>query len=159
MIKPQRKYTTTEKEILAIVELYKKLRGILFGYEIHVLSDYKNLVYAATLRESQRVMHWRLILEEFGPNIQHIAGSDNIVDDMLSIFPSTPRDKCKSCTSKDKCRANKLFAIVKVKKIEYCFLLNILFVQREKKGTEKYKSQNKYINFGSRIRLLHASSR
>jgi hypothetical protein len=29
-------------------------------------------------------MRWRLILEEFGPNIQHIAGIDNVVADMLS---------------------------------------------------------------------------
>jgi hypothetical protein len=53
-----------------------------------VFSDHKNLVYAATVSESQRVMRWRLILEEFGPNIQHIAGVDNIVADMLSRLPS-----------------------------------------------------------------------
>ena len=29
--------------------------------------------------ESQRLMRWRLIIGEFGPNIQHIAGVDNIV--------------------------------------------------------------------------------
>jgi hypothetical protein len=43
-----------------------------------VFSDHKNLVYAALVSESQRVMRWRLILEEFGPNIQHIAGIDNV---------------------------------------------------------------------------------
>jgi hypothetical protein len=32
--------------------------------------DHKNLVYAATVSESQRVMRSRLILEEFGPNIR-----------------------------------------------------------------------------------------
>ena len=37
------------------------------------------MVYAATLRESQRVMHWRLLLEYFEPKIQHIDGVDNIV--------------------------------------------------------------------------------
>ena len=76
--KAQRNYTTTEKELLSIVECLKQFRNILFGYEIHVYSDHKNLVYEATLSESQRVMRWRLILEEFGPNIHHIAGVDNI---------------------------------------------------------------------------------
>ena len=71
----------------------KQFGGIIFGYEINLLSDHKNLVYAATLSESQRVMRWRLILEEFGPNIQHIAVVDNIVPDMISILPSTPRNK------------------------------------------------------------------
>ena len=47
--KPYRNYTTTEKELLAIVECLKKSRGIILGYEIYILSDNKNLVYAATL--------------------------------------------------------------------------------------------------------------
>ena len=76
--KAQCNYTMTEKELLAIVECLKQFRGILFGYPIDVWSDHKNLVYAATLSESQQVMQWRLILEEFGPNdMQHIAGMDN----------------------------------------------------------------------------------
>jgi hypothetical protein len=86
--KAQRNYTTTEKELLSIVECLKQFRGILFGYKINVFSDHKNLVYAATVSESQRVMRWRLILEEFGPNIEHIAGVDNTIADMLSRHPS-----------------------------------------------------------------------
>ena len=38
-------------------------------------------------------MRWRLILQEFGPNIQHIAGVDNIVADTLSRLPSTNNNK------------------------------------------------------------------
>ena len=71
--KPQRNYTKTEKELLAIVECLKQFRGIIFGYEINVFSDHINMVYDVTLSEYQRVMRWRLILKEFGPNIQHIA--------------------------------------------------------------------------------------
>jgi hypothetical protein len=54
--KAQCNYTTTKKELLAIVECLKQFRGILFGYPIDVWSDHKNLVYAATLSEFQRVM-------------------------------------------------------------------------------------------------------
>ena len=82
--KSQRNYTTTEKELLSIVECLKQFRNILFGYEIHVYSDHKNFVYEATFSESQRVMRWRLLLEEFGPNIIHIAGVDNTVADTLA---------------------------------------------------------------------------
>ena len=84
LTKLQRNYTTSEKELLSIVECLKQFRNILFGYEIHVYSDHKNLVYEATLSESQRVMRWCLLLKEFGPHIHHIAGVNNIVADTLS---------------------------------------------------------------------------
>ena len=34
-------------------------------------------------------MRWRLLLEEFGPHIHHIAGVDNIVADTLSRIKSS----------------------------------------------------------------------
>ena len=71
------------------MECLKQFRNILFGYEIHVFSDHKNLVYEATLSESQRVMRWRLLLKEFGPHIHHISGIDNIVADTLSRLKCT----------------------------------------------------------------------
>ena len=83
----------TEEEILAIEECLKQIHGIIFVYEINVFSDHKSLVYAAKLSESQRVMHWQLILEYFGPNIQHISGVENKVADTLSRLPYMPSDK------------------------------------------------------------------
>ena len=57
--------------------------------KINVYSYHKNLVYAAAQSESQRVMHWRLIIEDFGPTINHISGVDNIVYDTISRLPYT----------------------------------------------------------------------
>ena len=93
IIKPQRNYTTTEKELLAIVECLNKFCGIIFGYEINVFSYHKNMVYATTLSESQRVMRWQLIIKNIGPNIQHMVGVYNTVSDRLSRLPSTSVDK------------------------------------------------------------------
>ena len=85
--KAQLNYTTIEKELLSIVECLNQFRGILFGYSINVFSNHKNLVYAANLSESsQQVTQWRLILEEFGPNLQHIAGVDNIIAVTLNLL-------------------------------------------------------------------------
>jgi hypothetical protein len=77
-----------------------------------VFSDHKNLVYAATVSELQRVMRWLLILEEFGPNIQHITGVDNVVADMLSCVPSAnceDRDELEPSNAQH--HAKELFAL------------------------------------------------
>ena len=70
-------------------------------------------------------MRWQLIIKEFGPNIQHISGVDNIVAKRLSRLPSAPSDKYEYCTGKAQCRANELFEIGRVQNNEDCFLLNI----------------------------------
>jgi hypothetical protein len=36
---------------------------------------------------SSRVPFWRLMIEEFGPKIQYIKGSNNVVADALSYLP------------------------------------------------------------------------
>ena len=115
------------------MECLKQFQVIIFGYEIKLFSDHKNLVYSATLRESQRVMLWRLILEEFGPIIQNIAGVDKIVAYTLSRLPSMPSNKYENGTWKSQCCVNELFAIVRVENNEDYFPLNILILQREQK--------------------------
>ena len=115
----------TEGELLAILECLKQLCGILFGYEINVCSSHKNLVFAVTLGESQRVMFWPLILETFRTYIQHIDGVNNIEADTISRFPPTSINKYKTCTCKAQCRANDLFAIVRLENNEDYLPLNL----------------------------------
>ena len=61
------------------------------------------MVHAANLSESQRVIIWRLIIKEFGTNIQHIYGVDIILDDMLSRLPYTSVYKYNPITKKAHC--------------------------------------------------------
>ena len=96
----------TKKELLELVKFLKHLRGILFSYEINVFSDNKNLIYAATPSESQRVMCWRLIIGKFEPTIQHISGVENIVYDTISTLSSTSKYKYEPDTQKDQCRVD-----------------------------------------------------
>ena len=85
--KAQINYTVTEKELLSIVETLKEFRSILLGFEIEIYTDHINLTYNTRLSESQRVMRWRLIIEEYNPKIIYIKGEKNIVADNLSRLP------------------------------------------------------------------------
>ena len=80
----QKKYTTIEQELLSIVETLKEFKNILWGHRIVVYTDHKNLVHETLLMSSDRVMRWRLLLEEFGPEFRHIPGEKNVVADTLS---------------------------------------------------------------------------
>ena len=100
-----------EKEMLAIVERLNQFWGILFVNEINIFSDDKNMFYATTLIEYKMLMFWQPIIEYFGPNIQHIAGVDNIVADMISRLTSISVNKYNPITIKYQCRLNELFVI------------------------------------------------
>ena len=78
----QTRYTTTERELLAIVETLKEFRNILLGQRIKVFTDHKNLTYKEF--NTERVMRWRLLIEEFGPELVYIKGEHNVVADALS---------------------------------------------------------------------------
>ena len=56
----QTRYTTTERELLSIVEVLKEFRNILLGQELIIHTDHKNLTYAT--QTSERVMRWRLYI-------------------------------------------------------------------------------------------------
>ena len=83
----QRRYTTTERELLSIVEYLREFKNILLGYEIEIWTDHKNLTHETTLMSSDRVMRWRLIIEEYGPTLKYIEGESNVVADALTRLP------------------------------------------------------------------------
>jgi transposase InsO family protein len=78
----QRNYTTGEQELLSIVETLKEFNNILLGQKLIVHTDHKNIVYGNL--SNPRIVRWRLLLEEYGPEYRHIAGKDNVVADALS---------------------------------------------------------------------------
>ena len=104
-----RNNTTIEKKIILIVEWLKKFLETLFGYKINLYSDHNNLAYEETQSEYKRVTSWWLILGEFGPNIQHIAGVEHLLADTISRFLSTTVDRDEPITNRDISIANKLF--------------------------------------------------
>jgi transposase InsO family protein len=81
----QTRYTTTERELLSIVETLKEFRNILLGQQIIVHTDHENLTYKHF--NSDRVMRWRLYIEEYSPDLKYIKGENNVVADALSRLP------------------------------------------------------------------------
>ncbi len=89
--KTQQKYSVTEIELLAIVETLKEFNGMLLGQDIKVYTDHKNLTRDALGLTSDRVYHWRLLLEEYAPEIINIKGIHNTVADAISRLEYYPK--------------------------------------------------------------------
>ena len=81
----QMNYTVLEKELLSIVETLLEYRSFLWGCQIIVFSDHRNLTFD-NLR-SQRALRWRLIAEDFNITIFHRPGIANVGADALSRLP------------------------------------------------------------------------
>ncbi len=79
----QRKYSITEIELLAIFEILKDFKGMLWGQNIEVFTDHANLMRDALGSTSDQVCQWRLLLEEYGPKIVYIKGIHNTVADAI----------------------------------------------------------------------------
>ena len=80
-------YTTSDKEMLAIVQTFKKFRHMLQGtkFPVIVKSDHKNLRTFMTTKElNARQARWAEELASYDFKIEHIKGKENKVADALS---------------------------------------------------------------------------
>lgn len=79
------KYSTIEKELLAIVWACKYFRPYLFGRKFTIYTDHRPLVWLFKLREpNSKLVRWRLKLEEFDYDIVYKKGKLNLNADALS---------------------------------------------------------------------------
>ena len=58
---------------------------ILWGQRIKIYTDHKNLTCKNIIND--RVLRWRLLLEEYGPDIVYIKGENNNAADAMSRLP------------------------------------------------------------------------
>ena len=86
----QLNYTVGEKELLGIVEGLKTFEGVIRGQDLTIHTDHMNLLYQKL--PSQRMMRWRLLLEEYHPKVMHIKGIDNDAADALSRLDMSDKE-------------------------------------------------------------------
>lgn len=82
------KYSTIEKELLAIVWACKYFRPYLFGRTFKIYTDHRPLVWLFNLKEpNSKLVRWRLKLEEYNYEIIYKKGKLNTNADALSRIP------------------------------------------------------------------------
>ena len=81
----EQRYSTVEKECLAIVKSCQTLREYLIGKEFSIETDHFPLQWLNKMKEqNMRLLRWSLILQEYRFTITHISGKINVLADMLS---------------------------------------------------------------------------
>ncbi|GJR26511.1 reverse transcriptase domain-containing protein [Tanacetum coccineum] len=85
MTDAQAHYTTTEKELLAVVYAFEKFRSYLVLSKSIVYTDHSALKYLFAKQDAKpRLLRWVLLLQEFDIIIRDKKGAENLAADHLS---------------------------------------------------------------------------
>ncbi|GJV21304.1 reverse transcriptase domain-containing protein [Tanacetum coccineum] len=94
MTEAQAHYTTTEKELLAVVYAFEKFRSYLVLSKSIVYTDHSAIKYLFTKKDAKpRLMRWILLLQEFDVIIRDKKGAENLAADHLSRLENPHQDK------------------------------------------------------------------
>nr|GEV60370.1 reverse transcriptase domain-containing protein [Tanacetum cinerariifolium] len=85
MTEAESNYTTTEKELLAVVYAFKKFWSYLIMTKSIVYTDHSTLKYLFAKKDSKaRLLRWVLLLQEFKIKVIDTKGAENLATDHLS---------------------------------------------------------------------------
>ncbi|GKE48906.1 reverse transcriptase domain-containing protein [Tanacetum coccineum] len=96
MTEAQAHYTTTEKELLAVVYAFEKFRPYLVLSKSIVYTDHSALKYLLAKQDAKpRLLRWILLLQEFDVIIRDKKRAENLAADHLSRLENPHQDKLK----------------------------------------------------------------
>ncbi|GJS47262.1 reverse transcriptase domain-containing protein [Tanacetum coccineum] len=109
MTEAETNYTTTEKEMLAVVYAFEKFRSYLIMNKSVVYTDHSALKYLFNKKDAKaRLLRWVLLLQEFDFKVIDTKGAENYAADHLSrlenpyeITETFPLETLSVLTSKD----------------------------------------------------------
>ena len=86
----QENYSTTEKEMLAMVFACENFRPYILGSHIIIHTDHATIKYLMAKKEAKpRLIRWVLLIQEFDLEIKDKKGCDNVIADHLSRTEQT----------------------------------------------------------------------
>ncbi len=86
---PQRRWSTAEQEAYAIYYSLMKWEHLLRAAKFELRTDHKNLTYMNKPGSSEKVTRWKLAVQDFDFELNHIPGVENVVADPLSRLCTT----------------------------------------------------------------------
>jgi hypothetical protein len=77
----QRRYSATEKELVAVIESIKRFRHLLLGNSFILRTDHKPILFLFKTRNlNSKMMRWALFLQEYCFDIEYLKGRPNYAD-------------------------------------------------------------------------------
>ncbi|KAD4888104.1 hypothetical protein E3N88_20177 [Mikania micrantha] len=99
----QENYTTTEKELLAVVYAFDKFRSYLVLSKTVVYTDHAALRYLFAKKDAKpRLIRWILLLSEFDIEIKDKKGAENVAADHLSRLEDPEREFIRKGAMRDR---------------------------------------------------------
>ncbi|KAG2191771.1 hypothetical protein INT47_012821 [Mucor saturninus] len=131
----QRRWSTTKRELYAVVLALEKFRPFLWGRQFTIFTDHRALIYLHTQKIANPMMiGWIETLLDFDFKVVHIPGLLNKLPDLLSrLYPPEDSDKLVEDDGLRKIRTDNLQpksrVIVRKKKYSKDRVLNVLATQ------------------------------
>ena len=70
--------------MLSIVKTLNEFCTMLLGHKLKIYTDHKNLINLTMVSKSPQIQRWQWTIELFGPDLEYINGTWNVVAEALS---------------------------------------------------------------------------